>query len=184
MTSLNCQDNLNPLYNNYYKLEILRGTKKLELMVQKANLPGLTIPDQAQPTIFGTTIPVPSMTVQYEPLSVEFIVDENLTNWKSIYSWMRNLTNIENANDYNLNYNQWHYDATLSIMSSEFKYAGCNDPVLTVGFTNLIPVRLTGLIFQSDSPDTNILKASCTFKYSFYTLLPDAPENLYGNPSN
>lgn len=184
MTSLNCQDNLNPLYNNYYKLEILRGTRLLELMVQKVNLPGLAVPDQAQPTIFGTTIPVPSLTMQFEPLTVEFIVDENLTNWKSIFSWMRNITNIYDAETANIGYREWHYDANLIIASSIFKYEGCTDPAVTVNFTNLIPTRLSGLIFQSDSPDTNILKASCTFKYSYYTLKPDAPENLFGNPSN
>jgi hypothetical protein len=86
MSSIPCQDNTNNLYGNYFQLKILRGTSRLELMVQKANLPGITIPDQAQPTIFGTTIPVPSMTAQFEPLTVEFLVDQDLENWKSIYS--------------------------------------------------------------------------------------------------
>jgi hypothetical protein len=184
MSALNCQDNLNPLYNNYYTLQILRGTRLLELMVQKVNLPGLTVPDQNQPTIFGTTIPIPSMTVQFEPLTVEFIVDENLTNWLSIYSWIRNITNIADSTTANLDYADWHYTAKLLIMNSAFKYTGCTDPVLTVGFQNVIPTRLTGLVFQSDSPDTNILKASCTFKYSYYTFDPPPPLSLFGNPSN
>ena len=178
MTSLPCQDNTNNLYTNYFQLKILRNTDRLELMVQSANLPGVTIPDQAQPTIFGTTIPVPSMTIQYEPLFVEFLVDQDLENWKSLYSWIRNITNIRDSSEYNLAYQDWHYQATLTIPSSVYRYAGCGDPVLTVSFENLIPVKLSGLPFKSDVNDAVPLKATCTFKYSYYTLNPDAPGNL------
>ena len=69
-------DNTDPLYSNYFQLSFGRGTRQLELMIQKCNLPGLIIPDQAQPTIFGTTIPIPSMAIQFETLNVEFIVDK------------------------------------------------------------------------------------------------------------
>lgn len=179
MSSNPCQDNLNLLYSNYFQLKILRGTRVLELMATKVNLPGLTIPDQAQPTIFGTTIPVPSMTVQFDPLSIEFLVDDDLTNWKSIYSWMRNITNMKDSSSNNIeNYQEWHYQASLILQSNLYKYGGCNTPVLTVEFANLIPIKLSGLIFQSDSGDAQHVKASCMFKYSYYELNPDAPEDL------
>jgi hypothetical protein len=177
-----CQDNTNNLYGNYFSFKIDRGTDSLELMIQKANLPGLTVPDQAQPTILGTTIPVPSMTVQYEPLTVEFLVDSNLENWKSIYSWIRDITNIQNADDYDLTYQSWHHTASLILHPT----ISCDtpNPVLTVSFANIIPVRLTGLIFQADVSDVPILKASCTFKYSHYELNPDAPSELGDNYSS
>lgn len=181
MTANPCQTNTDLLYNNYFQLKILRGTTVLELMVTKANLPGITIPDQAQPTIFGTTIPVPTMSVQYEPLYVEFLVDSNLTNWKSIYSWMQNMTNIQDSTSNNLPYGDWHYTATLILPSTTYKYNGCVDPVLTVGFQNFIPVKLTGIIFNSESNDSQQIKSACTFKYSYYTLNPPAPENLYNS---
>jgi hypothetical protein len=78
MTANPCNDNINFLYGNYFRLFINRTTDPLELMVTKTNLPGVSIPDQNQPTIFGTTIPIPTMAIQYEPLSVEFIVDSDL----------------------------------------------------------------------------------------------------------
>jgi hypothetical protein len=171
-----CQNDINNLYGNYFTLVINRGTTILELMVQKANLPGITVPDQSQPTIFGTTVPVPTLVAQFEPLTIEFLVDANLANWKSIYSWMRDITNIENASDYNLAYRDWHYTASLILHAP----INCDDPnpILTVEFNHLIPTRLSGLILQVDVPDAPILKASCTFKYSYYKLNPDAPEEL------
>jgi hypothetical protein len=179
MTTNPCQSNTNNLYANYFSFKIERGSDPLELMVQKANLPGITVPDQAQPTIFGTTVPVPTMTVQYEPLVVEFMVDSDLANWKIIYSWMRDITNIQDAISYDLTYQSWHYSGALILHPT----IGCDtpNPVLTVKFANLIPVRLSGLIFQSDTADAPIIKASATFKYSYYELTPDAPTELGGD---
>jgi hypothetical protein len=176
MTTNPCQDNTNNLYANYFSFKIQRGTDQLELMVQKANLPGLTVPDQSQPTIFGTTIPVPTMTVQYEPLVIEFLVDNNLNNWKTIYSWMRDITNIQDAYNYDLAYQNWHYSAALILHPT----VNCDtpNPVLTVKFAHVIPTRLSGLVFQSDAADAIIIKASATFKFSYYDLNPDAPGAL------
>lgn len=174
-----CQDNINNLYGNYFSLKIDRGTDSIELMVQKANLPGIVVPDQPQPTILGTTVPVPTLAIQYEPLSVEFMVDSNLENWKSIYSWIRDITNIETAEDYDLAYRYWHHTASLILHPT----INCDtpNPVLTVSFANIVPIRLSGLIFQTDVADVPILKATCVFKFSHYTLTPDAPESL-GRP--
>ena len=170
---MSCISNINPLYNSYFTLIFGRGTKQFELNCQKANLPGCTVPDVNQPTIFGTTIPVPTMQFNYETLNVEFIVDSELNNWKSLYSWMRNVANIENDNTNNLPYPQWHHQAVLSIVSPI-----SNCVVTTVTFRYIVPSKLTGIIFQSDTSDAVIQKASCTFKFSYYEIYPDAPENL------
>jgi hypothetical protein len=171
---MSCIPNLNPLYNSYFTLFFGRGTKQFELNCQKANLPGCTVPDVNQPTTMGTTVPVPTMQFNYETLNVEFIVDSNLENWKSIYSWMRNLANIENDTENNLDYQDWHYQATLSLYDPTTQ---C--PALNVRFYYIVPTKLSGLIFQVDSADALLQKASCQFKYSYYDFCPDAPENLY-----
>ena len=172
---MSCNNNINPLYNSYFTLTFGRGTTQFELNCQKANLPGCSIPDSAQPTIFGTTVPIPTLQFNYEPLSVEFIVDSELSNWKSIYSWMRNMANIIDDNTNNLSYQNWHWNATLGIY----------DPVTrcvktTINFKYIIPIQLGGIMFQTDSSDAIIQKASCKFKYSYYEICPDAPDVLLG----
>lgn len=178
-----CYDNINPLYNNLFKLNLNRGNDEFELMVQKANIPGIGIADQPQPTILGTTIPIPTMGVSFEPLNVEFIVDSQLTNWKKLYSWIRQLSNISNDNEYNISYDKWHNSsATLKIFNQDYKYpvqatVDCPDQTLcTVTFENLIPISLSGLNFQSDTTDLIIQKATCRFKYSYYKIEPN-PDN-------
>jgi len=170
---MSCIQNINPLYNSYFTLIFGRGTDQFELTCQKANLPGCTVPDTAQPTIFGTTVPIPTMQFNYETLNVEFIVDSELENWKSLYSWMRNMANIETDEEYNLTYQSWHHEATLTIFDPATK---CSNLVVT--FKYIIPTNLSGLIFQSDSADAILQKATCRFKFSYYTLSPDAPNKL------
>ena len=182
-----CYDSIDPLYNNPFSFTLNRKsydststkTSTIELMVQQVNLPGITIPDQPQPTILGTTIPIPTMMVTFEPLNIEFIVDSNLNNWQSIFTWMRQMTNIENDYEHNLDYQNWHINTgTLKIYKQNTKYptqdtAACSDLVLsTIKFYNLIPIALSGLKFQSDSTDLIIQKATCRFKYSYYTMDP------------
>jgi hypothetical protein len=178
-----CFDNINVLYNNQFKLVFGRGTDQMELMVQRANIPGIRVSDQPQPTTLGTTIPVPSLAVAFEPLNVEFIVDSNLSNWKSLYSWIRNISNIADDDSYNLVYSDWHYQASLLIYDPLSKIStqaqtGCNNVLLSVNFKHIIPVALSGINFQSDSADLLIQKATCSFKYSHYELDPDAPGDL------
>jgi hypothetical protein len=170
---MSCIPNINPLYNSYFTLVFGRGTQQFELNCQKANLPGCTIPDTNQPTIFGTTIPVPTMQFNYETLNVEFIVDSELENWKSLYSWMRNMANISTDDTNNLAYQDWHHEATLSLFDPA---TGCSSLVVT--FRYIVPTNLSGLIFQADSADAIVQKATCRFKFSYYELTPDAPENL------
>jgi hypothetical protein len=168
-----CSPNLNPLYNSYFRLIFGRGLKQMELLCQKVNVPGISIGEQPQPTTLGTTIPIPTHAIQFAPLTVEFIVDSNLQNWKNLYSWIRNLTNIDTDTDHNLEYQDWHHQANLLI------YDGFNETTpTTFKFYHIIPVELGGFSFQSDSSDVIIQKAVCRFKYSHYIITPDAPSNL------
>jgi hypothetical protein len=172
-----CSDNTNPLYTHNFNLKFNRGTKQFELLCQRANLPGISVPDLVQPTTLGTTVPVPSLIATFEPLTVEFIVDENMDNWKSLYSWIRNVTNIQDDSSNNLDYKKWHITATLNIYTKQFSLQNC-DPPTTIVFTNIVPVALSGLNFQYDNTDAVIQKATAKFKYSYYTITPDAPSLL------
>lgn len=169
-----CKNNINPLYNNYFRLTFSRGTSQFELMCQRVTLPGLSIGETKQPTTLGTTIPIPTLAANFEPLKVDFIVDNDLTNWKSIYSWMRNISNIDNDTSHNISYQTWHIKAVLDILNP----INCNTVDLSFTFHNVIPTSLGGLAFQTDNSDVNLVKCNASFAYSYYTMIPDAESNL------
>ena len=175
----NCTTNTNPLYNSYFRLLFGRGTGQMELLCQRVNLPGISVPDQPQPTILGTTIPIPTMVANFETLNVEFIVDSDLTNWISLYSWIRNITNVKNDVDYNIEYQSWHHSANLYLYDPT-----TNCEVLNATFHYIVPVKLNGLQFQADSADALVQKANCTFKYSYFDLWANGSEITPQNLSN
>jgi hypothetical protein len=174
---INCSDNINILYNNQFKLVFGRGTNQFELMCQRANIPGIKANEQNQPTTLGTTIPVPSLSVNFEPLNVEFIIDSNLENWKSIYSWIRNFSNIADDTSYNAKYQDWHFKASLYVYDPTD--LACNTILFAVNFKHIVPISLSGINFQSDSSDLIPQKANCSFRYSHYEMTPDAPSQLF-----
>jgi hypothetical protein len=172
-----CSTSINPLYNNYFRLIFGRGTKQLELMCQRVNIPGISLGETAQPTALGVTIPYATTAATFDPLKVEFIVDSDLNNWKSLYSWIRNITNIADDTSHNINYQNWHINATLELLDP----VTCSTVELKFIFHNVIPLNLSGFSLQTDNQDVNLVKASAAFKYSYYSMLPDADSNLLGD---
>jgi hypothetical protein len=103
------------------------------------------------------------MQFNYETLNVEFIIDSNLTNWKSLYSWMRNIANIDDDTSIIWIIMNGIKTATLSIYDP---ISHCS--TTTVRFKYIVPTKLSGINFQTDSADAIIQKASCTFKFAYY----------------
>ena len=70
-----------------FKFSIVK-LPKVEYFCTQVNLPGISISDNySQPTPFRD-IPLPGEKLRYEPLSVTFLVDENLENYREIHGWM------------------------------------------------------------------------------------------------
>jgi hypothetical protein len=158
--------NINPLLTNTYRFSIGRGDEKLTLFGQGVGIPGVKLNTQPQPTTLGIQIPVAVNTFNFEPLNLEFIVDENLENWKSIYDWMKSIGNISNDVD-NTRYHTWDTSANLDILGSN--YLPLNGK--TIRFYYAIPVSLSGINFKSDASDSAPIKARVSFEYSYYEFV-------------
>ena len=157
--------NINPLYTNAYKFVLGRGNDKLELFGQMVSVPGVQLNTQPQPTTLGTQIPIAVNTFTFDPLSLNFIVDEKIENWKSIYDWMKAIGNISNDTE-NTTYQSWSSYATLYILNT--CYTPMNGKTFT--FYHLIPTALSTISFRSDVSDTNPVNAKVTFAYSYYDI--------------
>ena len=157
--------NINPLLTNAYKFDIKRGDDKLSLFGQGVVLPGLKLNVQPQPTTLGIQIPVAVNTFNFEPLALEFIVDENLENWKSIYDWMKSIGNIKNDVD-NTPYHTWDTYAILTILGPNYFPNG-----KSVKFWYAIPTQISGISFKSDASDSTPMKARVSFEYSYYEFI-------------
>lgn len=164
----NRPENMNFLSPLNFKFQIKR-TPSLNFFVQRVNLPGLTLPnvDENNPLI---RIPYSGDHLLFDELMVTFKVDENLTNYMEIHSWLRALgkpsfqeyKNLKSK--YTYTGESIYSDISLSILTSN------KNPNYEVLFTDAFPISLTGIDFTTTAEDVSYLEATATFKYVIYTI--------------
>ena len=172
-----------------FKFSILK-LPKVEYFCTQVNLPGISLGgNMVQPTPIKD-IPIPGEKLTYEPLSMTFMVDENLENFQEIHGWLvglgfprdysefRNLVTSGNdrfpAKNQSIsneigkvkygtpNVGGTYSDATLTILSSK------NNAELEVRFRDVFPTSLTGLTYDQQAADVDYLTATVSFNYSIY----------------
>jgi hypothetical protein len=119
-----------------------------------------------------STQPLPGDTLSYDPLTIQFLIDEEMLNYNVIYNWIVALGFPESYSQYTtlLSNDQTAYgelaknysDATLQILDSS------NNPVRTVTFQDVFPTSLETLTFASTNDGVNYLIGSATFKFGLY----------------
>ena len=163
---------------------------KVEYFCTAVNVPGITLGGtMSQPSPLKD-IPIPGEKLTYEPLSMTFLVDENLENFQEIHGWLVGLgfprdhsefrDLVSSGNDRFPAKNQsisneigkvkygspnvggTYSDATLTILSSK------NNSELEVRFKNMFPTGLTGLQYNQQAADVDYLTATVSFEYEIY----------------
>lgn len=154
------------LSNNKYEFVITR-LPHVTFFVQSINLPAITLNSVQVPSPF-TTINRPGNILVYEPLTINYIVDEEMRSWSEIYDWVNALGNPTTKNKLgDLTFapgknNSVTSDATLLVKSN------ANNPLLEFRFKDVFPTELTGVQFTSTETQ-EFLTSSITFAYTFYT---------------
>ena len=150
MASLaNQPKNINPLADVQFKF-VIGALPNVTFFVQSTALPGITLSPLdiglPQRTGFARSTGV----IQYEELTIAFLVDEYLKNWMEIYKWI-----IGNPS---------YTSGVLTILSSSM------NPTIEAHFKELFPTSLSALDFDSTTADPAYQQASVAFKYTSYTI--------------
>ena len=161
---------------------------KVEFFTIGCNLPGINMGDAVFPTPFKD-IPVMGDRLTYENLTINFIVDEHIENYRSLHEWMvaigfpkdrkqfsdfrSNTSNtpepppISTSQDFadtkiSTSVSALFSDANLVLLSNK------NNAIVQVLFRNLYPVSLSGLQYAQDATDVQYLTATADFSYQIY----------------
>ena len=172
-----------------FKFTIIK-LPKVEFFVTTANVPGVSLGTATQPTPFKD-VPIPGDKLDYDTLNLQFLVDENLENYREIHGWLTGLgfpkdhsqfrslqaastdryptTTREDLNKeigdvakQTSDDGGLYSDATLFILTSK------NNSNLEVRFRDIYPISLSGLDYNQQATDVNYLTASVTFQYKIY----------------
>jgi len=170
-----------------FKFQITK-LPRVEFNSIQANIPGITLTELNQPTrLMPVRIPGNDMT--FEDLSVTFIVDEDLTNYRSVHDWMAGLAQMDSDDKYrelvtdggdrmplsqqaNLqdagrvttatNDGAIFSDAKMIILSAR------NIPIVELTFEDTYPKSLSGLDYNQSATDVEYLTATVTFGYKLH----------------
>ena len=145
---------------------------KVDFFCNTARIPELSLATTTQPS-YLKDIDVPGEKISYGDLTIQFLVDENMENYKTVYDWIVGLGFPETAqqfkdvttdNDGIRDMKEQFADGTLRILNSNF------NEVAKVKFLDMFPVSLSSLDFDATSTDVNYFTAQATFKYTVYQL--------------
>ena len=148
--------NKNPALGTSFKLEI-PGFPHLNYFVQMTELPGLTMSGVDTPWSNNATN-MPSNRIEYDPLNVTMLVDEEYQNYDSIRMWMTEIIKTEPV----LNAMK---DITLHILNSN------KNNIAAIKFYRAYPTMVAAIPLESSTGDTQPITCALTFRYQFYELV-------------
>ena len=146
---------------------------KVSFFCTSAAIPSISFDTNTQPS-YLKNIDVPGERLDYEMLSVRFLVDEDLKNYMSIHNWMTGLGFPESAGDFkaevtkddgSIDMNQQFSDGALTIQNSNYRTTA------VVKYKDMFPTSLTSLEFDTGVSDIQYFTAEATFKYLVYNIV-------------
>ena len=140
---------------------------------QSATLPGISLTEIALPTPQATGY-MSGDEVQFEEMSISFIIDENMKNWLSIYDWIIGL-GAPHKEDYK-KLKQLRADGAERTNAQLIVLTSSMNPQITFKFDEVWPTNLSSIEFNTTGTDVDYLTASVSFRYDTYRV-----ENLLKN---
>ena len=142
---------------------------------QSVNIPGVSV-GQAPINFPSVTVYSPGNQITYNNLNVNFLVDETVVSWQNLHDWFRSFAspdgtderNLKTAlqNEYKTQQKKQYSDATLTVLNN------LNNPVIRVQFTNVFPVSLSDINFDTRMSADDMITADATFVYDEFKFIP------------
>jgi hypothetical protein len=143
-----------------------------EYFCYSVNIPGVSAGEVLLPTP-TLDVKIHGDKLAFEPLLINFIVSEDLSNYREILDWMFGLYKPLSTDQYqslgtknpNLNFRQNIYsDATLHILTNKM------NPIVKFSFKDVHPTNLAPLIFDSSITDATPLTTDVTLNFAYFTV--------------
>jgi len=162
--------NTNYLQPTKYVLQFDR-IGSVQYFCQNVNIPGMNLGQAMYPTPF-VDIPIASNKLIYNPLNINFAIDEALDSWNQLNLWFRSIASpksFEERNQLASKQNAYktsklpsYSDATLTVLSA------LNNPILRVHFYNVFPITLSDVSFDTKTSADEILTADASFMFEYF----------------
>ena len=173
-----------------FKFSIVK-LPKVEYFCTAANIPGITLGTATQETPLKQ-MPLPGDKLEYENLTLQFLVDENLENYRELHGWLTGLGFLKDRSQFRefrsatahmptgstanqssdigdvkptVSDRGMYSDATLTVLTNK------NNPVTEVRFQDCFPTSVGALAYTQNATDVDYLTTDVTFKYKLYEIV-------------
>ena len=171
---------------------------KVEFFTTAANIPAISLGELVIPTPYKS-IPILGDNLTFDNLSISFIVDEELQNYRTIHDWMigigfpksrQQFIDFRNSGSNTPQEGQGGNTGTgisnkdiggrggPAIADKAFYtdatltiLSNKNNPILEVRFSDLFPVALSGLDYNQNVTDVEYITATIDFRYKLYEMV-------------
>ena len=166
------------LNKNNFRL-LIDKVPTVEYYVQSVNIPGLQFTEVNQPFGIGVDAFFPGDKVTFDALSVTFLVDEDLENFKEMYDWMQSIVPVSSSSDFqsyvdsqktttgelsNIN-NDLNQYSQITLITNTNK----NIPNKYFRFYDCFPISLGGLELLSGS-ESETVTCTAEFRFTYYDI--------------
>jgi hypothetical protein len=135
----------------------ISNKRDLTLKVQSTSIGAVNL-GSAQFPIRQTQLTVPDNTLQFDPMTIRFIVSEDLSEWFSVLQWMVDITQ---TNDAHLTRSEV---ATLSVLNMN------NQEVMRIVYKSIFPITLGDLLFSVVDEEIS-LSCDLALDYDSYDVI-------------
>lgn len=144
----------NPAYGTSAKLVILRFPE-VQFTTQSFVFPSIqSIYPKVTTPLYK--VPLPPGAINYEALTLNFLLDSSLKNYQTLVSWIQSVPTTPAANVYS--------DISVVLLDND------KNPMQTVTFKDTLPVAISAIDYTVVVADPQPLVASATFDYVSYSF--------------
>ena len=172
------QINKSILNKNNFRL-LIDKVPNVEYYVRNVTIPGLTFSETEQPAGVGVNAFFPGDKVSFDTLDVNFLVDEDLENFKEIYDWMDSIVPVSNPSLFGT-YTETATNNTNVMASIDNDLNQYSDITLVTNtnknipnryfrFHDCFPISLSGIELESSAESEPVI-ATVSLRFTYYEI--------------
>ena len=162
---------------------IISKLPKTRYFCTGVNIPSIQFSEAFMETKLAIQSSIPGDKITFDPLTVKFVVDEDMKNYQEIFNWIMALGPGIDPADFRALTGQvgtgislatkgdnleMYSDATLMINTSS------NNANIEINFIDCFPTSLGAIDFTTDASDVSYAVCDLTMRYTYYTIKPSS----------